>query len=518
MEFISPGSFWAPDYIVESAWREHAPFAFWLVGVRRPRVVVELGSHRGFSYFCFCQAIERLGLNAKAYAVDTWKGDEHAGFYVEDVFQELSAYHARYSSFSRLVRSTFDEALPHFEDGSIDLLHIDGRHFYDDVKHDFESWLPKLSSRGVVLFHDTNVRERGFGIYQFWAEAKGTYPSFEFVHCHGLGVLGVGQDQPAELLELFAASGNDASAHAVREAYATLGHGVEIQISNKLLAAAADVERQDFARLLDTEKRAHDAHLLELNEQHAALLSTEIERHRSERLELERIARDLSAAEETLAFRESQAVELRRIQDELRELREALQAQMLREREDWERQSISALEKLRGEMRALEDAHGGELKKERAGHEQQLASERAQRKAEGLEAAKERGTLLAELQQKTEEHVRELAQLRRPGCDEALPRQFHRLGRTIMGRGKWRRLIRDYRALAASPLFDAQWYLANNPDVAAADVDPALHYLRHGGKEGRAPGPLFDATAYLTTNRDVATAESTLSFITSATA
>jgi hypothetical protein len=74
----------------------------------------------------------------------------------------------------------------------------------------------------------------------------------------------------------------------------------------------------------------------------------------------------------------------------------------------------------------------------------------------------------------------------------------------------WRRrkrlgsLVEQYRLIASSPLFDAQWYLANNPDVAANRADPVLHYLLNGSAEGRAPGPNFDAVAYLDANPDVA--------------
>jgi hypothetical protein len=113
----------APD-----AWAGHIPFAFWIVEALRPRVLVELGTHSGNSYLAFAQAVHRLGLGTACFAVDSWRGDAHAGYYGEEVFRELSAYHdARYSAFSRLVRSTFDEALQHFADG-VDLLHVDGYH------------------------------------------------------------------------------------------------------------------------------------------------------------------------------------------------------------------------------------------------------------------------------------------------------------------------------------------------------------------------------------------------------
>src|SRR5579884_2080410 len=186
-EFISVVSLWKPEWLVPSAWLEHAPFAFWLVDKARPRRIVELGTAHGFSYMCMCQAVHRTGLDAECYAVDTWDGDEHAGFYGEDVFLKLKEYNdSNYRSFSKLIRSTFDQAVSHFDDQSIDILHLDGRHFYEDVKEDFERWSPKLSRRAVVLFHDTSVRERDFGVWRYWNELHVDRPGFEFQHGYGL--------------------------------------------------------------------------------------------------------------------------------------------------------------------------------------------------------------------------------------------------------------------------------------------------------------------------------------------
>lgn len=69
------------------------------------------------------------------------------------------------------------------------------------------------------------------------------------------------------------------------------------------------------------------------------------------------------------------------------------------------------------------------------------------------------------------------------------------------------------RGLSPSPLFDGPWYLANNPDVAAAGLNPLLHYLDSGRAEGRlicpvaapelvawiAASDLFDAEWYRAT-------------------
>lgn len=63
---------------------------------------------------------------------------------------------------------------------------------------------------------------------------------------------------------------------------------------------------------------------------------------------------------------------------------------------------------------------------------------------------------------------------------------------------------RDISLVAGSGMFNAQWYCERYPDILAAGIDPLKHFLKFGGREGRAPGPRFHALAYLTTHRDVA--------------
>ncbi|MGZ5053641.1 MAG: glycosyltransferase [Methylobacter sp.] len=194
---FSPKSLQPPN-----AWVGHLPFAAWAIKEFSPKIFVELGTHYGNSYFSFCQSVVENGLSTKCYAVDTWQGDEHAGQYTDEVFAKVNAHHQeRYAEFSRLLRMTFDDAVAYFADESIDLLHIDGLHTYEAVCHDFDTWLPKLAPGAVVMFHDTNVRERNFGVWKLWEELQARYPNnIEFVHSHGLGVLQLNNASDAKKL------------------------------------------------------------------------------------------------------------------------------------------------------------------------------------------------------------------------------------------------------------------------------------------------------------------------------
>jgi hypothetical protein len=68
-----------------------------------------------------------------------------------------------------------------------------------------------------------------------------------------------------------------------------------------------------------------------------------------------------------------------------------------------------------------------------------------------------------------------------------------------------RQLRRDMKLLKQSDLFDDNWYLSQNPDVAASGQNPLQHYLEYGGWEGRDPSPAFSSQQYLDNNADVLT-------------
>lgn len=270
--------FWRAERLgVPSAWWLHVPFGQWVASAARPRVLVELGTRRGISYASFCQAIRLSALDTRCYAVDTWKGDQHTGLYGEDSFEEFSRFHdANYGMFSSLLRMTFDEAAEQFGDGTVDFLHVDGLHTYEAVRHDFERWRPKLSRRAVVLFHDTNERKGDFGVWRLWAELSSQFPNFEFLHGHGLGVLGFGDQIESPIMTLCRLSEASMIA-AMRERFAALGERCLAQTREILLTV--DFNQQLAKYVAEKESaEARAAHAQELLRQaNAKLLQAQSE-------------------------------------------------------------------------------------------------------------------------------------------------------------------------------------------------------------------------------------------------
>jgi hypothetical protein len=470
---------WMPERQVVSAWIEHVPFAFWLVDVLAPRTIVELGTHNGVSYSAMCQAVNALNLPCRCFAVDTWQGDEHSGSYGEEIFQELTAFHdPRYAAFSRLVRSTFDEAVGHFEDGSIDILHIDGLHEYEAVRHDFTTWLPKLSRNAVVMLHDTNVRERGFGVARVWAEVSAERRHFTFLHGHGLGVAGVGREYPEPLSFLFDASGNEGLVTPIRRAFASLGRSAWLATDvteGKALHALRELDQARVAALrLDLAAARLRAEVLQAKAQagqaHAQRVRLETELHHAlhltkteadaARADCARLQAELNAATRNPRL----AAELQAARAEAEEAR----AESMR----WQSEAQS----LQGKIDAMAGSTSWRV----------TAPVRAA-------AAQLSPSLRLALRGSMRRAKRTLS-----------PRAIARTLRSGHGDEADDQLAAEAALLAGSQWFDAGWYLARYPDVAAAGVDPVRHYLENGAAEGRDPGPRFSTSGYLARNADVA--------------
>lgn len=172
-------------------WAGHKYFAYDLVRNFKPKRIVELGTHLGCSLFSFAQAVYDGKINTKLDAVDTWQGDKHSRLYGENILSRVKEIKAAcYPNLDiNLVRKTFDQASYDYPNNTIDLLHIDGLHTYRIVKHDFETWLPKVKQNGIILLHDTAVRKWGFGVYKLFDQIKQSYKTLEFTHSYGLGVI-----------------------------------------------------------------------------------------------------------------------------------------------------------------------------------------------------------------------------------------------------------------------------------------------------------------------------------------
>jgi len=134
--------------------------------------------------------------------------------------------------------------------------------------------------------------------------------------------------------------------------------------------------------------------------------------------------------------------------------------------------------------------------------EKQVAEARKQAAATQHSLTTVQGQLAAEqaaLQQATEE----LARLR-ASASWRMTAPLRKIGGVARRTPRDNGTDGDLALVRGTELFDVAWYLASNPDVAAAGIDPAEHYLRHGAYEGRDPSPRFASRHYLDTYPDVA--------------
>lgn len=113
-------------------------------------VGAEIGVRTGSYSELFCQA----GL--KMYCVDPWEpylrySSSKQQRHYEEARDRLKDYDAT------LIKKTSMDAVHDFQDGSLDMIYIDGRHEFDYVCRDLIEWCPKVRSGGMIALHDYNL-------------------------------------------------------------------------------------------------------------------------------------------------------------------------------------------------------------------------------------------------------------------------------------------------------------------------------------------------------------------------
>jgi len=75
----------------------------------------------------------------------------------------------------------------------------------------------------------------------------------------------------------------------------------------------------------------------------------------------------------------------------------------------------------------------------------------------------------------------------------------------IVDPGNIQSLTSDNLKIALQKAFDKEYYLSNNTDIKAANINPFDHYFNQGWREGRRPNNWFNPIYYLNTYKDVQT-------------
>ncbi len=181
---------------IESTWKGHESFAFWLVERIRPKTVVDLGFDRGLSTLAF--AYRNRG---QVYGIDWFEEGNYASksFALDSAFQNISdALRFHFAKNIHLIVGPFRDVSKTWK-RKIDVLHIDWAHSYALAKQHYENWSRYLSFNGIILIHDVLQFPQETG--RFFHELP--HPKLIFPHANGLGVASYNEELMEEIKRTF---------------------------------------------------------------------------------------------------------------------------------------------------------------------------------------------------------------------------------------------------------------------------------------------------------------------------
>jgi len=179
-------------------WRVHAPFVFWLMGVLRPQVIVDLAPASAPVLAAFAQAAATLDLPVRMIGVDIAEAAGQTPPAAVAGVERLTVTRAQLPAL--------------FADASIDLLHLHAQDAASGTQSLIQALLPRLSPHAVVLVSGMGAADGAASGY--WARLRAQYPGFELSPGDGLGIVLPGAVPPP--LQVLIPQAGDADAEALR--------------------------------------------------------------------------------------------------------------------------------------------------------------------------------------------------------------------------------------------------------------------------------------------------------------
>jgi predicted O-methyltransferase YrrM len=168
-----------------------------IVGRRKPRIMIEIGTFNGGTLFLFPRVIPE---NACIISIDFpdvrfgggyewWKSVLFKGFVGKTQRLTLIRADSHKSETLENVKRVLNGRV-------VDFMFIDGDHSYEGVKSDFEMYSPLVSKNGFIALHDIAVHppETGCEVNKFWSEltAVSKYKYIELIENRDQAFGGIG--------------------------------------------------------------------------------------------------------------------------------------------------------------------------------------------------------------------------------------------------------------------------------------------------------------------------------------
>jgi predicted O-methyltransferase YrrM len=197
-----------PDAVIEFIWTagrglicpgqfksELGGLLNWMTQRPPPRAVLEIGTARGGTLFCWCAL---AAPDATVISLDLPQGIHGGGYppwktllYRRFAGPKQQLHLLRGDSHEQNMLDAVKKLLP---PGGLDFLFIDGDHTLDGVRRDFEMYSPLMKPGGAIVFHDICPHAAEFNCHvdQFWNKLKENREHWEFIESPMQGMFGIG--------------------------------------------------------------------------------------------------------------------------------------------------------------------------------------------------------------------------------------------------------------------------------------------------------------------------------------